>query len=266
MTSETVNRHDAFPREKNGPVALKVGLFSLGLSFAIWAIIAAFYYVSVIRFQFLDSWSSSLLFILSLCLTVLGLIAISSSLNNVESSDRRKVSISIGAFTAINLVGFLFLLISFAEQANNLGTFQGISWSPALVVFIQIPMFLGYLVIYGMLLSPYLGKHVRILLLIPSITAAIYFALVLRDFLSTFMLSSGVIALPGGIFVSPWEQLFNPFFGLPGLFFTDGFTNFLPSYTMLFAVISNLSYAFLFFLSAKLTGKKAFYGKPLAVG
>lgn len=262
MKSRTTVHLNSDISEKKQPVALRLGMFSLGLSFAIWALIAALYSVNAFRFLFLGSWISEATYFLSLGLTVLGLIAIVSSTQDLLPSDRKKVLASIVLFASINFVGFLFLILSFVGYNNNFGSFQGISWSPWFVAYVEIPMFVSYLVIFASLLVPYLEKTSRWLLLVPSTMAVLWFVLVLLSNLSVYTFPHQ--SLPGTIFPSLWEQLFNPFFGVPGLLFSDGFTNFQPSYAMLFAVASNLSYALLFFRSGRSLNREVTQRRPVA--
>lgn len=147
-------------------------------------------------------------------------------------------------------IGLSFLIFSYLFQRNIAETIQSISQSPLTTGYIQAIFFAVYLPVFVNILYSFL-KHPQIkFLFLPSVSALVYFIIVLWNNVSTYTFS-GMMTLPVTIFAYSWKQLFNPILSFPGLFRSNGFTNFMPSYLLFFAVIPNLSYVYLFFGGSK---------------
>lgn len=225
--------------------AKKLAMATLGFSFSLWFVISVFAAMNSTRWILIDSVFGFMMQSVSAFATLFGLVAVFFSLNILTRFQRIQVMSSLIAFAVVNIVGFVALFSFSLVRARGQ---YSISWSAFQSIWQQGIIFVCYLAIFGLFLSPLLLKRLRRLLLVPSLFGMIYVSLMVSEYLALY--SQPMVMVLPGIIYPPLGQLYSPVFGLPGDLLSNGIYNFGSWYAMLSVAASNASYAVLCLITA----------------
>lgn len=229
------NYEDETDDEGDLSLLWRIGFFLLGLSFMSWAItfLGLGFDIKSITYD-ITTEALQLFIILPLSFTISGIILLAIGLRSVKDRSTRLTKISMVTFLAANIVGIAFIFITNGYAVTEYSANRSAELVQAIIEGIINTV---YLSVYSLILIPFANLKRRVLLIPALLTNYLSLYYLIRFNPYPTWISTGVNVPVGVVNTFNPVYIFNPFFGINGIYVS----NFMPGLMVFHGLLSALS-------------------------